>query len=133
MTVLQRYTEPDTQVTLSPRARGLLWAIAALNVMAASWMVTAGDWMDHQSRVSAVITLGGHHVVVLWLAVLGFGILAVLAPMTGGFAMVNRAELVALSLAGVVSVVALAGVLSVAILAVGVVLLVGVIGRAFVR
>jgi histidinol dehydrogenase len=72
-------------------------------------------------------------VVVLWLALVGFGMLAVLAPMTGGFAAASRVQLVALSIAGVVSVVALSGVLSVAALVVGLVLLLAVIGRAFVR
>jgi hypothetical protein len=115
----------------TPRARRLLWVIAMLDVMAATWMLTAGDWLDHQSRVSAVVTLGGHHLVVFWLAVLAFAILALLAPFTGGFASVTRTQLGALAFAGVVSVVALAGIVSVVGLVVGVVLLVAIIGRAF--
>jgi hypothetical protein len=127
--VLQRAT--GTRSELSPRARRLLWLVAALNVMAASWTATAGDWLDHQSRVSAVVTLGGHHLVVLWLAVLAFMILAAVAVCTGGFAAVNRVQRVALAVAGIVSVVALAGIVSVVGLVVGVVLLAAVIGRAF--
>ena len=113
--------------------RWLLWAALAANAMAAAWMISAGEWLDHHSRVTAVLTLGGHHVVVLWLAGLAFGILAVLAPMTGGFVTATRVQSVLLSIAGVGSVVALAGVLSVATLAAGVVLLVAILGRAFVR
>ena len=80
-----------------------------------------------------MITLGGHHVVVLWLAVLGFVILAVLAPLTGGFAELNRIHLVVLSVAGIVSVVALAGVVSVAALVAGVAFLIALVGRAVIR
>ena len=101
--------------------------------MAAAWMIAAGDWLDHANRVTSVITLGGHHLVVLWLALLGFGILATLAPLTGGFAELNRVQVVALSVAGVVSVVALAGVVSVAALVVGVALLTALVGRALIR
>jgi hypothetical protein len=131
VTMLQQ--KPDTHVSLPDRARRLPWALAGLDVMAAAWMISAGDWLDRQSRVTAVITLGGHHLVVLWLAVLGFGILAVLAPLTGGFAELNRLQLVALSIAGVTSVVAVAGVASVAALVVGSVVLVALLGRALLR
>jgi hypothetical protein len=131
VTMLQQ--KPDTGVSLPDRARRLPWALAGLDVMATAWMISAGDWLDSQSRVTAVITLGGHHLVVLWLAVLGFGILAVLAPLTGGFAELNRLQLVALSIAGVTSVVAVAGVASVAALVVGTVLLIALLGRALLR
>jgi hypothetical protein len=126
--VLQRSPRPPVSPT--PRAKRLLWAVAMLDVMAAVWMGTTGDWLDHQSRVSAVITLGGNHLLVFWLAVVAFAILAVLAPFTGGFATLNRVQLGALAGAGVISVVALAGVISVVGLVVGVVLLVAILGRA---
>jgi hypothetical protein len=126
--MLQRSPAP---ISPTPRARRVLWGITMLDVMAATWMLTAGDWLDHQSRVSAVVTLGGHHLVVFWLAVFAFAILAVVAPLTGGFALVNRVHVGALSIAGVFSVVALAGIVSVVGLVVGVVLLVAIIGRAF--
>jgi len=131
--VLQRDPGLDARVSLPDRARRLPWLLAAVDVMAAAWMIAAGDWLDRTNRVTSVITLGGHHLVVLWLAVLGFGILAVLAPLTGGFAELNRIHLVALSLAGVLSVVAVAGIASVAALVVGTVLLVALLGRAFLR
>jgi hypothetical protein len=93
-------------------------------------MISAGDSLDEQSRVTAVITLGGHHLVVLGLAVLAFAILAVLAPTTAGFAVASRPQLAALAVAGVVSTVALAGILSVAALVVSVVLLLAILLRA---
>ena len=122
--MFQRAPEP---VSPSPRAKRVLWALATLDVMAAVWMLTAGEWIDHRSPV---MTLGGHHLVVVWLAVLAFATLAVVAPLTGGFATVGRIALAALSIAGVVSVVALTGMLSVVGLVVGVALLVGLLGRA---
>jgi hypothetical protein len=133
--MLQRSTESRStqQVPLPIRARRLLWVVAALDVMAASWMIAAGDWLDRYSRVTSVVTLGGHHVVVLWLALAGFAILAVLAPMTNGFATANGVHLVALSIAGVASVAAFAGMLSVAALVAGVAGLIAVIGRALIR
>jgi hypothetical protein len=131
MTMLQQ--KPDTHVALPDRARRLPWLLAGVDVMAAAWMIAAGDWLDHASRVTSVITLGGHHLIVLWLAVLGFAILAVLAPLTGGFAELDRVQLVALSVAGVLSVVAVAGIASVAALVVGTVLLVALLGRALIR
>jgi hypothetical protein len=131
VTVLQQ--KPGTRLVLPDRARRRLWALAGVDVMAASWMISAGDWLDRASRVTSVITLGGHHLVVLWLAVLGFGILAVLAPLTGGFAELNRIRLVALSVAGVVSVVAVAGIVSVAALVAGLALVVALVGRAVIR
>ena len=125
--------KPGTRLVLPDRARRLPWLLAGVDVMAASWMISAGDWLDRASRVTSVITLGGHHLVVLWLAVLGFGILAVLAPLTGGFAELNRIHLVALSVAGVVSVVAVAGIVSVAALVAGLALVVALVGRAVIR
>lgn len=123
----------DPRVSLPDRARRLPWVLAGIDVMAAAWMIAAGDWLDQASRVTSVITLGGHHLVVLWLAMLGFGILAVLAPLSGGFSDLNRVHVVALSVAGVVSVVAVAGIASVAALVVGTVLLVAMLGRALLR
>ena len=60
----------------------VLWALVALDVMVAAWMLAGGEWLD--SRMS-VVTLGGHHLVVLWLAVSGFALLAGMALLTGGF------------------------------------------------
>lgn len=125
--------QQDPRLSLPDRTRRLPWMLAGVDVMAAAWMIAAGDWLDQASRVTSVITLGGHHLVVLWLAMLGFGILAVLAPLTGGFAELNRIHVVALSVAGVISVVAVAGIASVAALVVGTVLLVAMLGRALLR
>jgi hypothetical protein len=133
VTVLQRYTGAGPQTAVPVRARRLLWLIVLLDVMVAAWMSAAGDWLDHYSRVTSVVTLGGHHVVVLWLALTGFAVLAALAPLTAGFAVANGIQRAGVAIAGVVSAVALAGVLSVAALIVVVVLLASFVARAFFR
>lgn len=126
--MLQRSPGP---ISPTPRARRVLWAITMLDVMAATWMMTSGDWLDYQSRVSAVVTLGGRHQVVFWLAVAAFAILAGVATLTGGFTTLSRIQLGALAFAGVLSVLANAGVISVVGLVVGVVMLVAIVVRAF--
>ena len=65
----------------------VLWVLVALDVMVVAWMLAAGEWLD---RTMPVVTLGGHHLVVLWLAVSGFALLAGMALLTGGFAVARR-------------------------------------------
>jgi hypothetical protein len=122
---VDRIPIPIPNGVLPANARRVLWAALSLNVMAAAWMLSAGDWLDAFSRVTSVATLGGHHVLVLWLAVVGFVMLTVLAVLTRGFAAASRVQAPFLVLAGVVSIVATSGILSVAAL----VVLVAVIGR----
>jgi Na+-transporting NADH:ubiquinone oxidoreductase subunit NqrE len=107
---------PVTSGVLPSNVRRLLWGAIALDVMAMAWMLSAGDWLDTSSRVASVVTLGGHHALVLWLAAAGFLMLTVLAVLTRGFVVVTRLEVPFLVLAAVVSVVAASGVLSVAVL-----------------
>ena len=109
----------------------MLWALVVLDVMAVAWMLSAGDWLDHASPVTAVVTLGGHHVVVLWLAVAGFALLGGMALLTGGFAMARRGQVPFVVLSALVSVVALAGVLSALLFVVIAVLLLTLLGAAF--
>jgi hypothetical protein len=110
----------------------MLWSLAVGNVMAVSWMLSAGEVLD-RSRLTAVITLGGHHLVVLYLAATGFVALMVLAALTSGFADVRPPHLVGIALACAVSVLALAGVLSVVGLVAGTLLLIGFTGRLLFR
>jgi hypothetical protein len=107
----------------------VLWALVALDVMVVAWMLAAGEWLD--SRMS-VVTLGGHHLVVLWLAVSGFALLAGMALLTGGFTVARRWHLLLIVLSALVSVVALAGVLSVLLLVVLAVFLLALLGAAFI-
>lgn len=98
----------------------------ALDVMAVAWMLAAGGWLDAHVPV---VTLGGHHVVVLGLAAAGFGLLAVLAVATRGFVTVGRGPSALVVLGVVASIAATAGVLSAAVLVVGLVLLAHVLLR----
>lgn len=106
----------------------VLWVLAVLDVMVVAWMLSAGDWLD---RSASVVTLGGHHVVVLWLAVAGFVLLGVMALLTGGFTVARRETVPFVVLSALVSVVALGGVLSAVSIVVLAVLLLTLLGAAF--
>jgi len=58
-----------SDVPLPSRFQWFLWTLAVSDVMVVAWMLSAGEWLD---RNAPVVTLGGHHSVVLWLAVAGF-------------------------------------------------------------
>ena len=78
----------------------LLWALMLSDVMVVAWMLSAGDWLDQASPVTEVVTLGGHHLLVLWLAVAGFALLGGVALLTGGFAVASRSQVPFLVLSG---------------------------------
>lgn len=109
----------------------LLWALMVFDVMVVAWMLSAGDWLDQASPVTKVVTLGGHHLLVLWLAVAGFALLGGMALLTGGFAVASRNEVPLMVLSALVSVVALAGMLSALLFVTLVVLLLTLLGAAF--
>jgi len=115
-------------ISIPGRTRLLLWGLVLGNVMVVAWMLAAGDGLD---RSASVVTLGGHHVVVLWLAVAGFALLGAMALLTGGFAVASRGQVPFVVLSALVSVVALAGVLSALLFVVIAVLLVTLLGAAF--
>jgi hypothetical protein len=110
-----------------------VWGLALLDVMAMAWMASAGSWLDQASGFTAVITLGGHHKIAFALAVISFAILAVLAVTTEGFSRISAMEIGFLSVAGVLTVVALAGLLSVVLLVVGAGFFLGLVGRLLIR
>jgi hypothetical protein len=119
-------------VLLSDRARLLLWSLAMADVMTVAWMLSAGEWLDRASPVTAVVTLRGHHLVVLWLAVAGFAILALVTALTVALTAVRRTHVPFVVLGALVSVVAISGTLSVVLLVVGAVALVALVGAALV-
>ena len=89
----------------------LLWLVPICDMAAAAWMISAGSWFDQTSRLTSVVTLGGHHTLVLVMALVGFVMLAGLALPTKGFT-VKRNEAL-LTIACFVSIASLAGALSV--------------------
>ena len=123
-----------TKVRLSERAGRWLWIVAVLDMMAVAWMIAAGDWLDQKtSGFAEVITLGGHHRLVLILAAVGFVMLAGLAVLTDGFTSASRLEIGLITIACAISVVALAGALSAILLLVVAALLLGFGGRLLFR
>jgi hypothetical protein len=112
MVAMLRPPPERTKVALSHRTSRQLWIVASLDMTAVAWMIAIGDWLDKTSKVTAVITLGGRHVIVLIMALVGFLMLAAAALLTEGLTSAGRPELTLIIMACIVSVVALAGALS---------------------
>jgi hypothetical protein len=134
VTMLRQTPQGPTKVVLSERTARCLWIVAVLDMMAVAWMIAAGDWLDQKtSGFAEVITLGGHHLLVLILAAVGFLMLTGLAVLTEGFTSASRLQIAFLAIAGTISVVALAGALSAILLLVIGTLLLGFAGRLLFR
>jgi hypothetical protein len=101
---------------LPKRAAFWLWSVATLDMVVLAWMIAAGRTFDEMSRLTRVVTLGGHHKLVLIMALIGFLMLAGLAVSTSGFFEANGLEVTLIILACVISIVANAGALSAIIL-----------------
>jgi len=126
--VLQKAPADDLALPLPGRYQLVLWVLVVLDVMVVAWMLSAGEWLD---RSAPVVTLGGHHLIVLWLAVAGFVLLGGMALLTGGLVVARRGQVPFVVLSALVSVVALGGVLSALLFVVLVVLLLTLLGAAF--
>jgi hypothetical protein len=105
-------TPQPTRMELSERTARRLWIVAMLDMITVAWMIAAGSWFDQTSKITAVITLGGHHRLVMIMALTGFATLAGLALLTDGFTSANKPELALIITACVISIVANAGALS---------------------
>jgi hypothetical protein len=120
-----------TPVRLSKRTGRHLWILAALDMVTVAWMIAVGSWLDRTSRLTAVVTLGGHHVVVLIMALMGFLMLAGGAVLTNGFRCASKLRLILLTAGCVISVATLAGALSVVLFLMLGTLLLGFLARMF--
>jgi hypothetical protein len=118
-------------VRLSKRNARRLWILAALDMVAVAWMIAVGSWLDQTSGLTKVITLGGHHVLVLIMAIAGFLMLASGAVLTNGFRYASKLRLILITAGCVISVAALAGALSVVLLLTLGALLLGFVARMF--
>jgi hypothetical protein len=118
-------------VRLSKRNARRLWLLAALDMMGVAWMIALGNWLDQTSALTKVITLGGHHVLVLVMALVGFLMLASGAVLTNGFRSASTLRLILITAGCVISVAALAGALSVVLLLMLGALLLGFLARMF--
>jgi len=105
-------TPQPSRMELSARTARRLWIVAMLDMITVAWMIAAGNWFDQTSKITAVITLGGHHRLVTIIALTGFAALAGLALLTDGFTSANKPQLALIITACVISMVANAGALS---------------------
>jgi hypothetical protein len=121
----------QTPVKLSKRTARRLWMVTALDMVAVAWMIAVGNWLDQTSRLTAVITLGGHHGLVLIMALVGFALLAGGAVVTNGFRWAHKLGLTLITAGCIVSVATLAGALSVLLLFMLAALLLGFLARMF--
>jgi hypothetical protein len=133
VTVLHPQSQLPSGMVLSRRTRRWLWIVAMLDAMAIAWTLSAGEWLDQTSRLTEVATLGGHHQLVLTLAVGGFVMLAGLAVVTDGFTHAGGPQPALITLACMISVVALSGAISVILLLAAAALLLGFVGRLLLR
>jgi hypothetical protein len=125
-----RPQRPSAEETLLPAmTRGLLWTAFVLDVIVVVYMIRMGSWLDTASPLLSMITLGGHHQIVLARALAGLLMLGVLAPLTRGFVRVDRVQRVLLPVAGVLSLAALAGVLSLVALGAAALLVIALLFR----
>ena len=92
-------------------------------------MIAIGNWLDQTSRLTAVITLGGHHLLVLIMALVSFLMLAAAALLTDGFTSANKFGITLITVACMISVIALAGALSLILLLAAGALLLGFVAR----
>ena len=120
VTMLQRRNAVGLATTAKPARRRTfwLWLLMIADLAVVLWMQAVGEWLDHTSTLTAVATLGGHHVLVIVLAGSAFVMLAATAIMTAGFTEMSRPLSVLVTLACVISVVLLAGMLSFLVVAV---------------
>jgi hypothetical protein len=116
---------------LSKRTGRRLWLVTALDMVAVAWMIAVGAWLDQSSKLTKVITLGGHHALVLVMALVGFLILASGAVVTNGFRSANKLGLTLITTGCIVSVATLAGALSLLLLSMIAALLLGFLARMF--
>jgi hypothetical protein len=132
VTVLQKARSGGiaAAVPVPDKIRLLLWMLAIADVMTVAWMLSAGEWLDRSSPVTAVVTLGGHHRVVLWLAVAGFASLALLTVLTEALTVVRRIHVPFIVVSALASAAALSGMLSIVLLVVGAVMLTALVGGA---
>ncbi|ADB29767.1 hypothetical protein Kfla_0646 [Kribbella flavida DSM 17836] len=110
--MLQRLPRSSTTTRSTSRSGISMWALMAADLMTVVWMHTFGPWLDHSSRLTSTATLGGHHLIVLVFAAVGFTMLAGLALLSEGFTKSTPRLTLATNVACIVSVVALAGLVA---------------------
>jgi hypothetical protein len=105
--------------------------LSALDMVAVAWMIAVGTWLDQSSRLTKVITLGGNHMLVLIMALVGFLVLASGAVVTNGFRSASKLGLTLITAGCIISVATLAGALSLLLLSMLAALPLGFLARMF--
>jgi hypothetical protein len=114
---------------LSPGTRKWLCGIGIADIASVAWMLGIGEWLDETSKLTAVMTFGGNHLLVLILALIGFLTLATAALLTEGFTSADKLGITLITVACVISVIALAGALSLILFLAAASLLLGFVAR----
>lgn len=118
--VLVRPTDPPKSVALkqvASRPTTIYWFLMVSDLATAIWMYTVGSWLDTTSKFTATGTLGGHHVLLLIVALTGFLMLAALAVLTDNFTHSTPKLALARNIACIISIVALTGLLALILMA----------------
>ncbi len=118
--VLVRPTDPPKSVALkqvASRPTTIYWFLMVSDLATAIWMYTVGSWLDTTSKFTATGTLGGHHILLLIVALTGFLMLAALAVLTDNFTHSTPKLALARNIACIISIVALTGLLALILMA----------------
>ncbi|MET7282217.1 hypothetical protein ABZS29_28560 [Kribbella sp. NPDC005582] len=118
--VLVRPTDPPKSVALkqvASRPTTIYWFLMVSDLATAIWMYTVGAWLDNTSKFTATGTLGGHHVLLLIVALIGFLMLATLAVLTDNFTHSTPKLALARNVACIISIVALTGLIALILMA----------------
>jgi hypothetical protein len=92
-------------------------SLAVLDMANAASLLGAGDWIDQTSRLTMIMSWGGHHKLLLIISIAGFVLLATLASITKAFAAPSDLQFALIVFACMTSIVALSGALAVLLLA----------------
>ena len=97
---------------VAARPSFLYWFLMVSDLATAIWMYTVGSWLDSASKFTKTATLGGHHTILLLIALIGFLMLATLAGITDNFTRSTPKLALARNLACIISIIALTGLVA---------------------
>jgi hypothetical protein len=124
---------PVIRVRTPPMPRGVtrLWILMCADITGVIWTATLGPWFDRTSQLTSIVTLNGHHPLVIVLAGAAFTMLCGLALTTYGFQDIRPHESALIGVAVIMSIVALAGFVSLVLTIAAAGLFLGLLVRLF--
>ena len=93
-------------------------SLAILDMANAASLLGAGDWIDQTSRLTMIMSWGGHHNLLLIISLTSFVLLATLASLTEAFAAPSDLQFALIVFACMTSIVGLSGAIAIGLLAV---------------